>query len=64
MKTITITNKGGAVKIETTGFAGRACQDATRDLERELGLTDATDTPTPDLHRAAPTSTVAQKRGA
>ncbi len=29
----------GAVSIKTTGFTGSSCKDATRDLERALGVT-------------------------
>lgn len=29
----------GGTKIETTGFEGASCQDATRELERALGAT-------------------------
>jgi len=28
----------GAVSVKTVGFAGRSCRDATRDLERALGV--------------------------
>ena len=28
----------GATSIETTGFTGSSCKDATRDLERALGV--------------------------
>lgn len=28
----------GATSIKTTGFAGSSCRDATRDLERALGV--------------------------
>ena len=28
----------GATSIKTTGFAGGACRDATRDLEKALGV--------------------------
>ena len=28
----------GATSIKTTGFTGGSCRDATRDLERALGL--------------------------
>ncbi len=28
----------GAVNIKTSGFAGGSCKDATRDLERALGV--------------------------
>jgi len=38
-KTIEITvSPEGAVSIKTTGFTGRSCRDATRDLERALGV--------------------------
>jgi len=34
---ITVTIKNGNVKIETSGFSGSACQDATRRLSKVLG---------------------------
>lgn len=38
-KTIQITvSPEGAVSIKTQGFTGGSCRDATRDLERALGL--------------------------
>jgi hypothetical protein len=38
-KTIEITvSPEGAVSIKTTGFTGSACKDATRELERALGV--------------------------
>ena len=38
-KTITITvSPEGAVSIKTAGFTGSSCRDATRDLERALGV--------------------------
>jgi hypothetical protein len=38
-KTIEITvSPEGAVSIRTTGFTGSSCRDATRDLERALGV--------------------------
>jgi hypothetical protein len=46
MKTIDITiAPDGATEIKTQGFAGRSCQDATRDLEKALGIVTS-DTPT------------------
>ncbi len=40
MKTIEITvSPQGATSIRTAGFTGGACKDATRDLERALGVT-------------------------
>jgi hypothetical protein len=38
-KTIEITvSPEGATTIKTSGFTGGSCRDATRDLERALGL--------------------------
>jgi hypothetical protein len=38
-KTITITvSPDGSVSIKTAGFTGSSCRDATRDLERALGV--------------------------
>ena len=40
MKTITITvDPKGQSKVETTGFAGSECRDASRFVERALGRT-------------------------
>jgi len=39
IKTIEITvTPEGATSIKTSGFTGSSCRDATRDLERALGL--------------------------
>lgn len=39
-KTIQITvSPEGSVSIKTAGFTGSSCRDATRDLERALGVT-------------------------
>ena len=38
-KTIQITvSPEGTVSIKTTGFSGGSCRDATRDIEKALGL--------------------------
>ena len=38
-RTIEITvSPEGATSIKTTGFSGSSCKDATRDLERALGV--------------------------
>jgi len=38
-KTIQITvSPEGSVSIKTAGFTGSSCRDATRDLERALGV--------------------------
>jgi hypothetical protein len=34
---VTVSPKG-ETKLETIGFSGSACQDATRDFERALGV--------------------------
>jgi hypothetical protein len=40
-KTITITvSPVGSVSIKTAGFTGSSCRDATRDLERALGVAE------------------------
>ena len=33
-----VVNSEGAVSIKAVGFAGRSCKDATRALERALGV--------------------------
>jgi hypothetical protein len=33
-----IVSPEGATSIKTTGFTGSSCKDATRDLERALGV--------------------------
>ena len=39
IKTIEITvSPEGATSIKTSGFTGSSCRDATRDLERALGM--------------------------
>ena len=60
MKTITIDiSPEGQPTITTSGFAGRACRDATRDLERALGQV-ANDQPTAEMHTT--TTTTLQQR--
>lgn len=48
---VTVTPKG-ETKIETTGFSGSSCQDATRELEKALGAT-AGETLTGEYYAAA-----------
>lgn len=50
MKTITVTIEGGKAKVETAGFVGKACENATADLERAMGTT-TTNTHTPEWHQ-------------
>jgi hypothetical protein len=44
----------GAVSLKTTGFSGSSCKDATRDLERALGLTGK-ETLLPEFHAGTQT---------
>ena len=56
MKTITIiVDPMGQTEIETTGFTGEACRDATRQLERALGVSTS-ETLTTEYHAAQATS--------
>ena len=45
---VTVAPDGG-VSVEAKGFVGPACQDATRELERALGLTTSK-APTPEMY--------------
>ena len=45
-----IVSPQGATSIKTTGFTGGACKDATRDLERALGVAGK-ETLTPEYHQ-------------
>jgi len=59
-KTIEITvSPQGATSIKTSGFVGSSCRDATRELERALGMT-ASEQLLPELY--AHTSTGEQLR--
>ena len=40
----------GSTKLTTRGFSGTSCRDASRELERALGLVQA-DTPTAEMHQ-------------
>ena len=40
----------GATSIKTSGFSGGACKDATRDLERALGVASK-ETLLPEFHQ-------------
>lgn len=52
MRTINVTiGPGGEIEIETKGFKGRACIDATKDLLKALGKVTS-DTPTREIHEA------------
>jgi len=60
MKTISVLiDTDGNVEVETTGFAGAECKQATADLERALGKT-TDDRVTPEFHRR-PVATVTNR---
>ena len=46
-KQIVVLIEGGKAEVSTTGFAGKACQDATAQLQKALGVT-TTDKKTPE----------------
>ncbi len=55
MKTITITvDPRGQSKVETSGFAGSECRDASRFVEQALGRSTG-ETLTADYYRVEPT---------
>ena len=47
---IVVTIEDGKAKVETKGFEGKACLDATADLERAMGITTQDDK-TPEFHQ-------------
>jgi hypothetical protein len=42
----------GQVRLETKGFTGASCREASRSLEQALGLTES-DQPTSELYQQA-----------
>lgn len=48
MQEITIVFQDGKAVISTKGFRGKACKDATRELEKLIGVTTS-DTATPEM---------------
>lgn len=50
MKKITVTIKGGAATVETSGFQGAECHKETSELERKLG-SRTSDRTTPEYHQ-------------
>jgi hypothetical protein len=54
MRTIEITiSPTGGTTIQTRGFAGSSCRDATKVLEQALGLVQS-DQATAEMHQSAP----------
>lgn len=49
-KEILVVIRGGKATVETTGYQGAACRDATAQLEKALGLKESDD-PTPEFHQ-------------
>ena len=51
MQTITVTiSPDASVRVETTGFVGKACKDATAALESALGVVSS-DASKPEYHQ-------------
>lgn len=48
-KEITVTIAGGKAIVATQGYQGAACKDATRELEKVLGMKESDET-TPEFH--------------
>ena len=46
-----IVSPAGQTRITTRGYTGTACKDATRELERALGIIQS-DSPTPELYQS------------
>ncbi len=49
MKTIRVRVKDGKFKVETSGYVGEACLEATARLEARIGKV-STDEPTAEMH--------------
>ena len=53
MKKIIVTiAPDGSTKVETKGYVGKACQDATRQIEQALGAV-VSDTKKPEFYQTA-----------
>ena len=62
MKTIEITvDPDGNTRVETKGFTGPSCRDASRLLERALGVVES-DTPTAEMYQQQPAQQQQQAR--
>jgi len=61
MKKITVVvGPTGETTVTTTGFQGKGCQDATKQLERAMGLVKS-DKKTPEFYNQAGTSAQANQ---
>jgi hypothetical protein len=56
-----IIDPSGAARLETKGFAGASCRDASRLLERALGTVESA-TPTAEMYQAAATQAEAVRQ--
>lgn len=64
MKTIeVIVSPQGETRIETRGFTGSSCQQASQYLEQALGA-KVSDKPTAELYQAQPQAQVIEQGGA
>ena len=61
MKIEIVVGRDGQTHVETKGFAGAACREATRFLEQALGRTTA-ETLTPEFHQAVAPQALDQRQ--
>ena len=52
----------GAARLQTKGFAGASCRDASRLLEQALGTVES-DTPTAEMYQAATQAEAVRQHG-
>jgi hypothetical protein len=51
----------GETTVQTKGFAGSSCRDASKAIERALGIVES-DTPTAEMHQTTSTPQNIQQR--
>ena len=62
MKTIQIIiDPSGELRLETKGFTGGSCREASKALEQALGIAES-DRPTAELYQQAATQTQARQQ--
>ena len=60
LKTVTVTvDENGTAQVETDGFTGAECLEATKELERSLGL-KTSDRKTSEYNKRTTSSTLKQ----
>lgn len=63
MKTIEITiDTKGEISVQTKGFSGASCKEASKALEEALGIVRS-DTPTAEMYQTAATPQQIQQSG-